>query len=38
VEFKAYFRHAGERGVLHEASRFVRENRRWLYVDGDVRA
>ncbi|PNI08934.1 hypothetical protein CXX84_10200 [Arthrobacter sp. AFG7.2] len=37
VEFKAHFRHDGERGVLHETSRFVRENRRWLYVDGDVR-
>jgi SEC-C motif-containing protein len=36
VEFKAYYRHGGERGVLHEASRFLRENRRWLYLDGDV--
>lgn len=36
VEFKAYFRNGSERGVLHEASRFVRENRRWLYLDGDV--
>jgi SEC-C motif-containing protein len=36
VEFKAYYRHGSERGVLHEASRFLRENRRWLYLDGDV--
>jgi SEC-C motif domain protein len=33
VEFKAYFRQDGERGVHHETSRFVRENRRWYYVD-----
>ena len=38
VEFKAYYRHGNERGVLHENSRFVRENGRWFYVDGDVRA
>jgi SEC-C motif-containing protein len=36
VEFTAYYRHGSDRGVLHETSRFVRENRRWLYVDGDV--
>lgn len=36
VEFKAYYRHGSDRGVLHEASRFLRENRRWLYLDGDV--
>lgn len=34
VEFKAYFRHDGERGVHHETSRFVRVDRRWYYVDG----
>lgn len=33
VEFKAHFRHDGERGVHHETSHFVRENRRWYYVD-----
>lgn len=33
VEFKAHFRHNGERGVHHETSRFIRENRRWYYVD-----
>ncbi|WP_045731772.1 YchJ family protein [Pseudarthrobacter chlorophenolicus] len=37
VEFKAHFRHTGERGVLHETSRFVRSEGRWLYVDGDIR-
>lgn len=36
VEFKAHFRHGGERGVLHERSRFVREHRRWLYLDGQI--
>ncbi|MGN8132702.1 YchJ family protein [Arthrobacter sp. RC1.1 241] len=38
VEFKAYYRHGGDRGVLHENSRFVREGGRWLYVDGDILA
>ncbi|HYH77143.1 MAG TPA: YchJ family protein [Arthrobacter sp.] len=38
VEFKAHFRHNGERGVHVETSRFVRENRRWYYVDGVVPA
>jgi SEC-C motif-containing protein len=33
VEFKAHFRHGTERGVHHEASRFVRMDRRWYYVD-----
>lgn len=33
VEFKAYFRHDGERGVHHETSRFVRVDRRWYYLD-----
>ena len=37
VEFKAYYRHGSERGVLHENSRFIRDNGRWLYVDGDIR-
>lgn len=38
VEFKAYYRHGSERGILHERSRFVREGGRWLYVDGDILA
>jgi SEC-C motif-containing protein len=33
VEFKAHFRHDVERGVHHETSSFVREKRRWYYVD-----
>ncbi|WP_314647703.1 YchJ family metal-binding protein [uncultured Microbacterium sp.] len=37
VEFEAHWVHDGERGRLHERSRFVREDRRWLYVDGAVR-
>jgi len=32
VEFRAFFRHDGARGELHEVSSFVREGRRWLYV------
>jgi SEC-C motif-containing protein len=38
VEFKAHYRYGSERGILHEVSRFVRENGRWFYVDGDVLA
>lgn len=38
VEFKAYYRHSSERGVLHENSRFIREHRRWLYLDGKMLA
>jgi SEC-C motif-containing protein len=38
VEFKAFFRHRGDRGVLHEVSRFVRENGRWFYLDGKILA
>jgi SEC-C motif-containing protein len=36
VEFAAHFRHDGERGVHHETSRFVREDKRWYYVHGDT--
>lgn len=38
VEFAAHFRDAatGERGRLHEVSRFVRDDGAWFYVDGDV--
>ncbi|WP_341974572.1 YchJ family protein [Microbacterium sp. LTA6] len=36
VEFEALWRQGDERGVMHERSRFVREDRRWLYVDGGV--
>ncbi|MEQ6898851.1 YchJ family metal-binding protein [Microbacterium sp. KR10-403] len=38
VEFRAtYLIDGGGVGVLHERSRFVREDGRWFYVDGDVR-
>ena len=33
VEFKAYFRHDGERVVHHETSRFLRVDRRWYYLN-----
>ena len=36
VEFEAYWRQGDTRGSLRERSRFVRQQRRWLYVDGDV--
>ena len=39
VEFRAtYVVGPGDVRVLHERSRFVRENGRWYYVDGDVTA
>ncbi|MCX7522574.1 YchJ family protein [Microbacterium sp. STN6] len=36
VEFRAYFRVGGERGSLHEVSRFERVDGAWVYVDGDA--
>jgi SEC-C motif-containing protein len=38
VEFVARYRPAGsgKAGRLHERSRFVKENGRWFYVDGDM--
>ena len=36
VEFEARFRADGVAGTLHETSRFVRENGRWLYLAGVV--
>ena len=35
VEFVARFRVAGRAVRLHERSRFVQEDGRWFYVDGD---
>lgn len=35
VEFVARYKSGGRAQRLHEISRFVRENGRWLYVDGD---
>jgi SEC-C motif domain protein len=37
VEFVARYRVAGAAVRLHERSRFVREDVRWFYVDGDQR-
>ncbi|MFE7196424.1 YchJ family protein [Microbacterium oxydans] len=36
VEFEAFWQQRATRGSLHERSRFVREDRHWYYVDGDV--
>jgi len=36
VEFLARYRVGGRAQRLHETSRFVREDGRWYYVDGDV--
>ncbi|WP_313464758.1 YchJ family metal-binding protein [Achromobacter sp.] len=36
VEFVARSRQAGRAHRLHEVSRFVREDGRWYYVDGDL--
>ena len=36
VEFEAFWQQGAERGSLRERSRFVREDRRWLYLDGQV--
>ena len=37
VEFRATYLDAdGGLGILHERSRFVREDGRWFYVDGDI--
>ena len=36
VEFVARYKVAGQAFRMHETSRFVREQGRWYYVDGDV--
>ena len=36
VEFVARYRVGGRAVRLHETSRFVREDGRWFYVDGDI--
>ena len=36
VEFVARYRVAGRGHRLHEPSRFVREDGRWFYLDGDI--
>ena len=35
VEFKAWFREGDDRHCLHERSRFVRHQGRWVYTDGE---
>jgi SEC-C motif-containing protein len=34
VEFRAHYVAAGRPGTQHEASRFIREDGRWRYLDG----
>jgi SEC-C motif domain protein len=36
VEFRAHRRSPSGPAIVHEVSRFVREDRQWLYVDGAV--
>jgi SEC-C motif-containing protein len=36
VEFRASFRDGNGTGLLHERSRFIREDASWYYVDGEV--
>ena len=37
VEFRAGYVDRNGHGVLHERSRFVRVDGRWMYLDGDIR-
>ena len=36
VEFVARYKVAGRAHRLHEVSRFIREDGRWFYMDGDI--
>ncbi|MCP2341570.1 YchJ family protein [Actinomadura rupiterrae] len=36
VEFRAHFVQDGQRGRLHEVSRFVRHDDAWVYVNGRI--
>jgi SEC-C motif-containing protein len=38
VQFAAHYRERGRPGVLREHSRFVREQGRWMYLDGLAQA
>ena len=38
VEFVARYKVAGRAHRLHEVSRFVREDGRWFYMDGDIQS
>ena len=35
VEFIARFKEKGRTGTHHEKSRFIRQNGKWLYIDGE---
>ena len=37
VEFTARYKINGKSERLHEKSRFIKENQRWFYVDGEIR-
>lgn len=37
VTFAAHYSFEGQRGKQQELSRFVREDKQWFYVDGDVK-
>jgi SEC-C motif-containing protein len=34
VEFRAYYTNAGQHFVMHEISDFIREDRKWYYING----
>lgn len=36
VEFVARYKIGGRAHRLHETSRFIRENGRWFYIDGNI--
>jgi SEC-C motif-containing protein len=36
VEFVARYKVGGKAGRLHESSRFVREDGKWYYLDGEI--
>lgn len=38
IEFSARFRHGGRVEVMHERSRFLHEEGRWFYLDGQLHA
>lgn len=38
VEFKAFYSQEGEEHFMHEISRFVKQNQRWHYLDGVIKA
>jgi SEC-C motif-containing protein len=38
VEFKAFYQQDGEDYFMHEISRFLKSDSRWLYLDGIIKA